>query len=73
MATPETPVLPEVAPIERTEQFCAALGVDIRHGGPQAYYTCRCRSSPFRDAVAYYAVLLHECGHHAVMGIMPNS
>jgi antirestriction protein ArdC len=66
---PEMPVLPEVERIEHAERFCGALGIDIRHGGSQACYipskdhvqmpefTC------FRDAIAYYAVLLHECGH----------
>jgi len=66
---PEMPVLPEAERIERAERFCAALGIDIRHGGSRACYipardhvqmpdfAC------FRDAVAYYAVLLHECGH----------
>ena len=66
---PEMPVLPEVERIAHAERFCAALAIDIRHGGPQACYipsrdyvqmpdfAC------FRDAIAYYAVLLHECGH----------
>ncbi|MDK1389732.1 zincin-like metallopeptidase domain-containing protein [Sinorhizobium sp. 8-89] len=66
---PVTPVLPEAERIGRADRFCAALGIDIRHGGSQAYY----RPSTdhvqmpdfacFRDAVAYYAVMLHECGH----------
>ena len=66
---PETPELPEVERIERAERFCAALGIDIRHGGPQAYYRPSTDQvqmpefACFRDAVAYYAVLLHECGH----------
>lgn len=75
---PEIPVLPEAERIERAERFCAALGIDIRHGGSQACYipsrdhvqmpdfAC------FRDVVAYYAVLLHECGHYAVSRIMPH-
>jgi antirestriction protein ArdC len=66
---PEMPVLPEVERIAHAERFCAVLGIDIRHGGSQACYmpskdyvqmpdfAC------FRDAIAYYAVLLHECGH----------
>jgi antirestriction protein ArdC len=76
---PEIPVLPEAERIERAERFCAALGIDIRHGGSQACY----RPSTdhvqmpdfacFRDAAAYYAVLLHECGHYAVSRIMPIS
>jgi antirestriction protein ArdC len=66
---PEMPVLLEAERIAHAERFCAALSIDIRHGGSQACYipsrdhvhmpdfAC------FRDAVAYYAVLLHECGH----------
>lgn len=66
---PELPILSEFERIEHAEHFCAALGIDIRHGGSQACYipskdyvqmpdfAC------FRDAIAYYAVLLHECGH----------
>lgn len=66
---PELPVLPEVERIEYAERFCAALGIDIRHGGSQACYipSKDCVQMPdfacFRDAIAYYAVLLHECGH----------
>ena len=66
---PEMPVLSEAERIERAERFCSALGIDIRHGGSQAYYIpSRDRVQMpefacFRDAVAYYAVLLHECGH----------
>ncbi|MCY1330432.1 DNA primase TraC [compost metagenome] len=66
---PATPVLPETERIERAEHFCAALGIDIRHGGSQAYYSPSTdhvqmpEFACFRDAVAYYAVMLHECGH----------
>lgn len=66
---PESPVLPEAKRIDRAERFCAALGIDICHGGSQAYYRPAMdqvqipRFACFRDAVAYYAVLLHECGH----------
>ena len=66
---PAMPILPEAARIERAERFCANLGIETRHGDSRAFY------SPggdfvqmpefryFEDAVAYYAVLLHECGH----------
>ncbi|MBZ7927605.1 ssDNA-binding domain-containing protein (plasmid) [Ensifer adhaerens] len=66
---PVMPVLAEAERIDRAERFCAALGIDIRHGGSQAYYRPATdqvqmpRFACFRDAVAYYAVLLHECGH----------
>ncbi|MEI3853575.1 MULTISPECIES: ArdC family protein [unclassified Ensifer] len=66
---PSMPELPEAERIERAECFCAALGIDIRHGGSQAYYRPSTDQvqmpefACFRDAVAYYAVLLHECGH----------
>ncbi|MCY1299078.1 DNA primase TraC [compost metagenome] len=62
-------MLPETERIERAEHFCAALGIDIRHGGSQAYYSPSTdhvqmpEFACFRDAVAYYAVMLHECGH----------
>lgn len=66
---PEMPVLPEIERIQRAERFCTALGIDIRHGGSQAYYRPATdhvqmpEFASFHDAVAYYAVLLHECGH----------
>lgn len=66
---PEMPVLPEAERIEQAERFCTALGIDIRHGGSRAYYKPSTdhvqmpEFACFRDAVAYYAVLLHECGH----------
>src|SRR5438445_2762708 len=33
---PEMPVLPMAERIEQAERFCAALSIDIRHGGSQA-------------------------------------
>ncbi|WP_026622212.1 antirestriction protein ArdC (plasmid) [Ensifer sp. WSM1721] len=66
---PPMPALPEDERIERAERFCAALGIDIHHGGSQAYYRPSTdhvqmpEFACFRDVVAYYAVLLHECGH----------
>ncbi len=65
----EMPVLPVAERIEHAERLCSVLRIDIRHGVSQACYipskdyvqmpafTC------FRDAITYYAVLLHECGH----------
>lgn len=66
---PEMPVLPAAERIEHAERFCAGLGIDIRHGGSQACYipskdyVQMPEFACFRDAIAYYAVLLHECGH----------
>ncbi|MER9927142.1 zincin-like metallopeptidase domain-containing protein [Mesorhizobium sp. M0048] len=66
---PEMQLLPMAERIEHAERFCAALGIDIRHGGSQACYipsrdhVQMPEFACFRDAVAYYAVLLHECGH----------
>ncbi|MES0179001.1 zincin-like metallopeptidase domain-containing protein [Mesorhizobium sp. M0025] len=66
---PEMPVLPRAERIEHAERFCAALSIDVRHGGSQACYipsrdhVQMPEFACFRDAVAYYAVLLHECGH----------
>jgi len=66
---PDMPVLPETERIAHAERFCAALSIDIRHGGSQACYipskdyVQMPKFESFRDAIAYYAVLLHECGH----------
>jgi antirestriction protein ArdC len=66
---PEMPVLPETERIAHAERFCAALGINIRHGGSQPCYipskdhVQMPAFASFRDAIAYYAVLLHECGH----------
>lgn len=66
---PSIAALPDAERIERAERFCAALDIDIRHGGSQAFYRPATdhvqmpEFACFRDAVAYYAVLLHECGH----------
>ncbi|UQR64879.1 ssDNA-binding domain-containing protein [Bradyrhizobium sp. C-145] len=66
---PDMPVLPETERIAHAERFCAALGIDIRHGGSQPCYMPSKdivempAFASFRDAIAYYAVLLHECGH----------
>ncbi|ESZ11318.1 hypothetical protein X737_30090 [Mesorhizobium sp. L48C026A00] len=65
---PTVPVLPEAERIERAERFCAALSIDIRHGGSRACYipsrdhVQMPEFACFRDAVAYYAVLLHDAG-----------
>jgi antirestriction protein ArdC len=65
----EMPVLPDAERIAHAERFSAALGIDIRHGGSQACYipsrdyVQMPEFACFRDAIAYYAVLLHECGH----------
>jgi antirestriction protein ArdC len=66
---PKLPALPGTERIADAERFCAALTIDIRHGGSQACYipsqdyVQMPTFASFRDAIAYYAVLLHECGH----------
>jgi antirestriction protein ArdC len=66
---PAIPLLPESQRIAHAERFCANLGIDVRHGGNQACYVPSKDFvqmplfGSFRDGVAYYAVLLHECGH----------
>ncbi|MCB9989321.1 MAG: DUF1738 domain-containing protein [Rhodospirillales bacterium] len=63
------PVLDPVERIEHAEQFFAATGADIRHGGNQAFYSVthdRIQLPPFesfRDAESYYATLAHESTH----------
>ncbi len=63
------PVLDPVQRIERAENFFAATGADIRHGGDRAYYAIHpdyVQMPPFesfRDAESYYQTLGHECVH----------
>ena len=63
------PRLDPVQRIERAEEFFAATGADIRHGGNMAYYNIGSdfvQMPPFeafRDAESYYATLAHECTH----------
>jgi antirestriction protein ArdC len=63
------PRLDPVRRIERAEDFFAATGADIRHGGGMAYYNIGAdfvQMPPFeafRDAESYYASLAHECTH----------
>ena len=55
--------------IERAEQFFAATGAAVRHGGNRAYYsisTDHVQMPPieaFRDAESYYATRAHETTH----------
>jgi antirestriction protein ArdC len=66
---PELPILANGERIDAAERFCSNLRMDVRHGGDRAFYTPTGdfvqmpEFQKFRDAVAYYAVLLHECGH----------
>ena len=61
--------LPEVARIDRAEQFYRHLEIDTRFGGNQAYYVPSkdyIQVPPlerFRDAESFYATLLHEGAH----------
>jgi len=61
--------LDPVARNAHAEEFFAALGADIRHGGNQAYYAMThdyVQMPPFEtfcDAESYYATLAHECTH----------
>jgi antirestriction protein ArdC len=67
--TPATPQLDPVQRIERAEQFFAATGASVRHGGNQAYYSVASDFvqmplfETFRDAESYYATLAHELTH----------
>lgn len=60
---------PHVERIQRAEEFFAALGADIRHGGgkaffqPEADYIQMPPFEAFFDPVAYYATLAHEATH----------
>jgi len=63
------PAIDPVPRIAHAEAFFANLNADIRHGGNRAYYavsTDHIQMPPFeafRDAVAYFATLGHECVH----------
>lgn len=67
-ATAEPRLNPEQR-IEQAEAFFAATGADIRHGGNSAHYSPGPDTihmpafESFRDAVAYYGTLGHECVH----------
>lgn len=63
---------PRLDPVQRigsTEEFFAATGADIRHGGAMACYSVAedrvrmPRFESFRDAESYYATLAHEVTH----------
>ena len=65
---PVEPVNPDER-LEAIEGFFSGLGVAVRHGGTAAWYdpeSDHVQMPPFetfRDAVAYYATLGHECVH----------
>lgn len=71
-AAPETP---EPSPVQqperiaRADQFFAALGADIRHGGNRAFYRPSTDHiqmpafEAFHDPIAYYGTLGHEAAH----------
>ena len=64
--------------LEHADQFFAATGADIRHGGTRAFYAEKpdyVQMPPFetfRNAESYAATLAHELTHNAVTGIMPH-
>lgn len=66
---PALQILDPVQRIAHADTFFAATGLDIRHGGTQAYYAIHpdyVQMPPFEtfcDAEAYYATLGHECCH----------
>ncbi len=61
--------LPESERCAAAERFLDALEVNIHVGGQEAHYrpSTDCVSLPdferFKDAVSFYAVAVHECGH----------
>jgi len=63
------PRLDPVARIEHAEEFFAALGATVRHGGNRAFYSTAADAiqmppfESFQDADSYYATLAHECTH----------
>ena len=65
----QVPPLPAPQRIAHAEAFFGALGIEVRHGGAQAYYSAnddRIQLPPleaFHDAESYYATLGHEAVH----------
>jgi len=63
------PILDPVQRIRHAEEFFAATGAGIQHGGNRAFYSPgedRIQLPPFetfKDAESYYATLAHECVH----------
>jgi antirestriction protein ArdC len=63
------PRIDPIARIEHAENFFAATGASITHGGNQAFYRPSTDSinmppfEAFRDAESYYATLAHETTH----------
>ncbi|QJW93224.1 ArdC family protein [Frigoriglobus tundricola] len=75
---PAAPPLDPVQRIESADRFFAHTGIDIRHGGNQAYYAPvpdyvqMPRFESFRDAESYCSTLAHEMTHNAASRIMPR-
>ena len=65
----QAPPLPAPERIAHAEAFFGALGIEVRHGGAQAYYSAaedRIQLPPleaFHDAEGYYATFGHEAVH----------
>lgn len=68
-AKAQAPQLEAAQRLDPIEQFFAATGADIRHGGNEASYsilTDIVKMPPFeffQDPESYYATLAHECTH----------
>lgn len=66
---PPLPETPHVERIQRAEEFFAALGAELRHGGGKAFYRLEgdyIQMPPFEaffDPIAYYSTLAHEATH----------
>lgn len=66
---PAAPRLDPVQRIDSADEFFAATGAAVRHGGNQAYYNSTDdvvqmpNFAAFRDAESYYATLAHELTH----------
>lgn len=66
---PALPETPHVERVQRAEEFFAALGAELRHGGGKAFYRPEgdyIQMPPFEaffDPIAYYSTLAHEATH----------
>ncbi len=66
---PATPQLSETERRQNAEEFFGNIGIDVRHGGSEAFYRVKddfIQMPPFksfREGVGYYSTLAHETTH----------
>jgi antirestriction protein ArdC len=70
-------LLPETERLAHAEAFIGNLGINTVFGSPNAYYRPATDTVHmpdfgfFHEAAGFYGSWIHECGHNAVIRIMP--